>query len=85
MKKTLYGIGDLLVASCNLKIPFLLNYLADGHGLTSACYSMGNDLKWTHFASLTKPKFGIASVIVKNGLWVTGNGDKFKQSIRAFN
>ena len=46
--------------------------------LTSACYSMSNDLKWTHFANLTTPKEETASVIVKNGLWVTGNGDKFK-------
>ena len=45
---------------------------------TSACYSMSNDLKWTHFANLTTPKEETASVIVKNGLWVTGNGDKFK-------
>ena len=49
---------------------------------TSACYSMSNDLKWTHFANLKGPKFGTASVIVKNGLWVlalwvTGIGDKF--------
>ena len=45
---------------------------------TSACYSMSNDLKWTNFANLTTPKEETASVIVKNGLWVTGNGDKFK-------
>ena len=54
-----------------------------GKGLrTSDCYSMSNDLKWTHFANLKGPKFGTASVIVKNGLWVlallvTGIGDKF--------
>ena len=46
--------------------------------LTSACYSMSNDFKWTNFANLTKPKMSTASVIVENGLWVTGNGDKFK-------
>ena len=45
---------------------------------TSACYSMSNDLKWTHFTNLTTKKWGIASVIVKNGLWVTGKGFKFK-------
>ena len=45
---------------------------------TSACYSMSNDLKWTHFANLTTTKAEIATVIVKNGLWVTGNiCDKF--------
>ena len=48
-----------------------------GFPSTSACYSMSNDLKWTHFANLIKPTVGIASVIVKNGLWVTGNGDRF--------
>ena len=53
-----------------------------GYNLTAACYSMSNDLKWTHFANLKGPKFGTASVIVKNGLWVlalwvTGIGDKF--------
>ena len=40
--------------------------------ITSACYSMSNDLKWTNFANLTTKKLDIASVIVKNGLWVTG-------------
>ena len=50
-----------------------------GYPLTSACYSMSNDLKWTHFANLTTPKWDHASVIVKNGLWVAGNGEKFKQ------
>ena len=48
------------------------------NSLTSACYFTSNDLKWKHFANLTKPKEGTASVIVKNGLWVTGNGDTFK-------
>ena len=42
----------------------------------SACYSMSNDLKWTNFANLTTMKSEIASAIVKNGLWVTGNDDK---------
>ena len=41
---------------------------------TSACYSMSNDLKWTHFANLTTIKYDIASAFVTNGLWVTGNG-----------
>ena len=44
----------------------------------SACYSMSNDLKWKFFANLTTLKSSTASVIVNNGLWVTGNGDKFK-------
>ena len=44
---------------------------------TSTCYSMSNDLKWTHFANLTKPGDGLASVIVNNGLWMTGSLDKF--------
>ena len=42
----------------------------------SACYSMSNDLKWRNFANLTTTKSDIASAIVKNGLWVTGNGEK---------
>ena len=46
---------------------------------TSACYSMGNDLKWTNFANLTIATFAAASVTVKNGLWVTGTGDRFRQ------
>ena len=45
---------------------------------TSACYSMSNDIKWTHFANLTGPREETASVNVKNGLWVTGNSDEFK-------
>ena len=49
-----------------------------GNPLTSACYSMSNDdLKWTHFANLTRPNWGFASVIVNSGLWVTGNADIF--------
>ena len=49
-----------------------------GNPLTSACYSMSNDdLKWTHFANLTRPNWGFASVIVNSGLWVTGNDDIF--------
>ena len=44
---------------------------------TSACYSMSNDLKWTNFANLTYATFDAASVIVKNGLWVTGTSDRF--------
>jgi hypothetical protein len=45
---------------------------------TSTCYSMSNnDLKWTHFANLAKPGDGLASVIVNNGLWMTGSLDKF--------
>ena len=51
-------------------------YLGKGIS-TSDCYSMSNDLKWTHFANLTKPGDGLASVIVKNGLWMTGSGGKF--------
>ena len=47
------------------------------YSLTSACYSMSNELKWKHFANLTKPKEATASVIVNNGLWVTGTSDKF--------
>ena len=48
-----------------------------GKGLrTSDCYSMSNDLKWTHFANLTGRRSGIAAVVVKNGLWVTGNGKR---------
>ena len=45
----------------------------DGTVLSSACYSMSNDTKWTNFANLTKPISETASVIVKNGLWMTGN------------
>ena len=58
---------------------FLKNNLivAFGGG-TSACYSMSNDLKWTNFANFTTPMDAMASVIVNNGLWVTGNFDKFK-------
>ena len=48
-----------------------------GYPPTSACYSMSNDLKWTNFANLTKSIWAIASANVKNGLWVTGNCDKF--------
>ena len=48
---------------------------------TSTCYSMryldGHILKWTHFANLTKPGDGLASVIVNNGLWMTGSLEKF--------
>ena len=57
---------------------FLKNNLiiACGDG-TAACYSMSNDLKWTHFANLTREIAETASVIVNNGLWVTGKGDKF--------
>ena len=44
---------------------------------TSTCYSMSNDLKWTHFANLTKPGDGLASVIVNNGLWMTGSLENF--------
>ena len=65
---------------------FLENNLIVGCGgsnnldydVTSACYSMNIDLKWTNFANLTGPKRSAASIIVKNGLWVTGNDDKFK-------
>ena len=46
--------------------------------VSSSCYSLNKDLKWTNFAKLTKPKEATASVIVKNGLWVTGNDEKFK-------
>ena len=49
-----------------------------GNMLTSACYSMSNDLKWTHFANLSARKWYHASVIVNNELWVTGNFGKFK-------
>ena len=47
---------------------------------TTTCYSMRGGVyprKWTHFANLTKPGDGLASVVVKNGLWMTGSGDKF--------
>ena len=58
---------------------FLKNNLivACGGGIpdTSLCFFMSNDLKWTYFANLTVPKRDTASVIVNNGLWVTGNGD----------
>ena len=47
-----------------------------GYPPTSACYSMSNALKWTNFANLTTPKRNHASVVVNNGLWVTGNGYK---------
>ena len=60
---------------------FLKNNLivaCGGAPYTAACYSTSNDLKWTHFANLTTEKISIASVIVKNGLWVTGNVEKFK-------
>ena len=60
---------------------FLKNNLivaCGGFPPTSACYSMSNDLKWKNFANLTTLKSSTASVIVNNGLWVTGNGDKFK-------
>ena len=58
--------NDLIVA-CGGKIPSPHQKL-----ITSACYSMSKHLKWTHFANLTEPKFLTVSVIVKNGLWVTG-------------
>ena len=48
-----------------------------GSPLTSACYSMSNDLKWTNFANLTNAAEDAASVIVKNGLWVTGMRERF--------
>ena len=60
---------------------FLKNNLivaCGGQPLTSACYAMSNYLKWTHFANLTEPKSSISSVIVKKGLWVTGNSKKSK-------
>ena len=44
---------------------------------TPACYSMSNDLKWTNFANLTNATSNAASVFIKNGLWVTGTGDRF--------
>ena len=53
-----------------LKINLLIT--CGGYPPTSACYSMNNDLKWSHFANLTKPNRGIESVIVKNELWLTG-------------
>ena len=60
---------------------FLKDNLIFGCGggpfLTKACYSMSNDLKWTNFANLATLNQGIATAIVKNGLWVTGNGDNF--------
>ena len=43
-----------------------------GYPLTSACYFMSNDLKWKFFANLTQPKYGTASVVIRNGLLVTG-------------
>jgi hypothetical protein len=46
-----------------------------GYPQTSACYSLSTDLKWTHSAYLTTPNYGLASVIVNNGLWVTGNNN----------
>ena len=55
---------------------FLKNNLivaCGGFPFTSACYFMSKNIKWTYFANLTTPKYSIASVIVKNGLWVTGN------------
>ena len=55
-----------------------------GDPLTSSCYSMSNDLKWTHFANLTTRKEGIASAIVKNGLWVTGNVENFSLNLRMY-
>ena len=51
-------------------------FACGGYPPTSACYSMSNDLKWTYFANLTGLKWGIESVVVKNGLWLTGNDDK---------
>ena len=50
-----------------------------GPSLTSACYSMSTDFKWAFFANLTTPQERIASTIVKNGLWVSGNGEKFSK------
>ena len=54
-----------------------LIYVCGGLPYTSACYSLSNDFKWTNFANLTRPVFQTASVIAKNGLWVTGKGVKF--------
>ena len=48
-----------------------------GSPLNSACYSMSNDLKWTNFANLTNATYDSASVIVKNGLWLTGTSERF--------
>ena len=48
-----------------------------GRPPTSACYSMTNNFKWANVANLTTPKMDTASVIVKNGLWVTGKGNMF--------
>ena len=56
---------------------FLENNLIVGCGgsnnldydVTSACYSMNIDLKWTNFANLATLNQGIATAIVKNGLW----------------
>ena len=89
--EVLYVNGTTKVCHSTANYPENVQYLSGGSFLknnltvacggfpyTSACYSMSNDLKWTHFANLTKPKAEIASAIVKNGLWVTGNGDKFK-------
>ena len=65
---------SLLSGGSSLKNDWIV--ACGGHPLTSACYSMSNDLKWTNFANLTTMKSEIASAIVKNGLWVTGNNDK---------
>ena len=65
-----YGIQNNLIVVCGGGVAPLNN-------VTSACYSMSNDLKWTHFANLTREIAETASVIVNNGLWVTGKGDKF--------
>ena len=45
--------------------------------LHSICFSMSNDLKWTQWTNFTSEICNTAAVIVNNGLWVTGNGDKF--------
>ena len=55
-----------LIVACGGKLPDITE--------TSACYSMSDDLKWTNFANLTNATVDAASVIVKNGLWVTGTG-----------
>ena len=89
--EVMYVNGTTKICNSTANYPENVGYLSGGSFqknsliivcggyITSACYSMSNDLKWTHFANLTEPKFYSASVMVKNGLWVTGNaGEKFK-------
>ena len=89
--EVLYVNGTTKICHSTADYPLTVQYLSGGSFLkdnlifgcgggpflTKACYSMSNDLKWTNFATLATLNQGIATAIVKNGLWVTGNGDNF--------